>query len=73
MSFTSQDEDLLADGVLTLHADTTDLTTVDTAIIASCFNPPPPPRVHNHPLLLPADLQMFMSMYKKYLYLWKMF
>jgi hypothetical protein len=43
MASTAQDEDLLADGVLTLHADTTDLTTIDTAIIASCSNPPPPP------------------------------
>jgi hypothetical protein len=43
MASTTQDEDLVADGVLTLHADTTDLTTIDTALIASCSNPPPPP------------------------------
>ncbi len=43
MASAAQDEDLLADGVLTLHADTTDLTAIDAAIIASCSNPPPPP------------------------------
>jgi hypothetical protein len=43
MASIANDEDLLADGVLTLHADTSDLTTIDTAIIASCSNPPPPP------------------------------
>jgi hypothetical protein len=43
MASTTQDEDLVADEVLTLHADTTDLTTIDTALIASCSNPPPPP------------------------------
>ena len=42
-STTTSDEDLLADGVLTLHADTSDLSTIDSAIIASCSNPPPPP------------------------------
>jgi hypothetical protein len=43
MASTTSDEDLLADVVLTLHADTTDLSTIDSAIIASCSNPPPPP------------------------------
>jgi hypothetical protein len=43
MASTASDKDLLADGVLTLHADTTDLSTIDSAIIASCSNPPPPP------------------------------
>jgi hypothetical protein len=43
MASSTQDEDLVADEVLTLHADTTDLTTIDTALIASCSNPPPPP------------------------------
>ena len=42
-STTTSDEDLLADGVLTLHADTSDLSTIDSAILASCSNPPPPP------------------------------
>jgi hypothetical protein len=43
MASTTSNEDLLADGVLTLHADTTDLSTIDSPIIASCSNPPPPP------------------------------
>ena len=43
MASTTSDEDLLADGVLTLHADTSDLSTIDSAIIAACSNPPPPP------------------------------
>jgi hypothetical protein len=43
MASTTSDKDLLANGVLTLHADTSDLSTIDSAIIAACSNLPPPP------------------------------